>query len=226
MVRLPSVAIVLCSFGLVAGSAGAEDTDTTAVRGVFERYKAALLTGDGATAVALVDIETLDYYGEIHGLALEGDAETVKKRSFIDRLLIVSIRHQIGVEAARELELEDLIRIAVEEGWLSRHSIEQLEIGAITIDGDSASGAALTRAMIESSSGPGMLEELTYDFVREGGEWKFRFGSLVRGLNRVIEDFSAQLGTEEDDLIFVLVENLSGRSVLPEIWDTPEFGQE
>ena len=37
-----------------------------------------------------------------------------------------------------------------------------------------------------------------------------------------MRNLAAQLGADEDDLIFTLVESLTGVEVLPEVWDAVE----
>lgn len=203
-------------------NAAAEGEVEASVRQVFDDYKRALLTGDSVTAVRLVDKATREYYAGLRALAIDGSEEEVRGRSFIDRLLIVSMRHQVGIDAVRELELEDLIKRAVEEGWISRASIMQLEMGAVSVVGDRARGEAGTRASLNSpDAGSNPVAGLYYEFVREDGDWKFQFASLVKSLDRVISDFTAQLGTDEDALIFQLVESISGRPVLPAVWQPP-----
>ena len=40
----------------------------------------------------------------------------------------------------------------------------------------------------------------------------------------MIAQLTKQMGTDQDALIFVLVEQLSGRKVLPEVWSLPRRG--
>ncbi len=213
-----ALAVAVCAFPSAVAALEQVD-DVEAVRNVFIAYKQALLEGDGDTAVDLVDQATLDYWGELRRLALEGSETEVRERSFIERLLIVSVRHEVPLEELEVLDLGGLIRMAVEAGWIGQGSIVQLEMGEVTVDGDVATGQALTGA---GATGVNPVEGLGYRFVREAGEWRFSFVSLVRGLDRVIADLTSQLGTDENDLIFMLVESFSGRAVLPEVWERPE----
>ena len=216
---------VSISLALV-GRAGEEPTgqpeDATLIRKVFEDYKAALIAGDGEAAVALVDQGTLDYFAELKRLSLEGSEKEVRRGPFIDRLLVVTIRHLFQPDQVAALGLDELIQRAVGEGWISPTTVAQLEIGEVSIDGDLATAEVLTAVGVASSNDtPSAVQGLTYRFVREEHGWRFGFSSLVEGLNGVISQFTEMLGTEEDALIFLLVENLSGQKVLPEIWQTP-----
>ena len=193
------------------------------VHEIFQTYKNALLQGDGETAARMVDADTFEYFRSIQSLALEGDAEAVKARAFVDRLLVVTMRHELDRETLASMGLEDLLRHAIESGWIAKASILQLGIGEVTVEGAEASAVALVNGTAPPAEEG--IEPLAYEFVREEGEWKFRFSSLVEGLNHVISAFTAQMGANEDDMIFTLVQALSGRQVLPEIWDAPEGAQ-
>ena len=80
--------------------------------------------------------------------------------------------------------------------------------------------AARTRASLEDPSLAGGMDELEYRFVNEDGQWKFRFSSFVSSIDGVMRNLAAQLGADEDDLIFTLVESLTGVEVLPEVWES------
>ena len=210
------MARVLLAIGLlVSGSALAQDGAVEEeVRRLFDRYKVALLQGDGELASDLVDADTMKFFDDIKHLALAGDEESVKKRPFVDRLLIVTMRHELDSADLQQMGLQGLLQHAVEAGWIGKQSIAQLDIGEIEVSGDEATGVAITTGL----QAPETEEPPLYRFVREEGVWKFRFHSLVQGINNLIGQFTAQMGTDEDDLIFLLVEQLSGRKVLPDVW--------
>lgn len=195
-----------------------EAADVAAIRDLFNRYKAALLSGDGATAARLVDSETLQYFEEIKGLALDGAEDAVRERPFVDRLLIVTMRHQLPAAELQDMDLEGLLKHAIDAGWIGKQSIMGLGIGEVTVDGDQATAVAVTPTQ---STGTETSSELRYRFVRDQGEWRFGFRSLVESINQMIAQITKQMGTDQDALIFVLVEQLSGRKVLPEVWSLP-----
>ena len=202
----------------------APDSEEAEVRRVFQAYKDALLEGDGETAAGLVDSGTLAYFESIQSLALAGSEEEVRARPFVDRLLVVTMRHELDRDMLATMDLEDLLRHAIAAGWIGKASIRQLDIGEVEISGDEATGLALTGGAPPPSQ-DGEIDPLRYSFIREDGVWKFRFGSLVASLNRVITQFAQQMGANEDDLIFTLVQAISGRQVLPDIWSGPRASE-
>jgi hypothetical protein len=221
-----SSALLLASCAyLVAGAqvVTAQTDDVAAVRDLFNRYKTALLSGDGATAARLVDTETFQYFEEIKGLTLTGTEDAVRQRPFVDRLLIVTMRHELPAAELASMNLEGLLEHAIDAGWIGKQSIMGLGIGEITVDGDQATAVAVTPATpgTTGAAGTDAASELRYRFVRDQGEWRFGFRSLVESINQMIAQITKQMGTDQDALIFVLVEQLSGRKVLPEVWSLP-----
>jgi len=212
---------LLCLPAAAQTPAGTSDAEG-AVRATFEAYRQALMAGDGEVAASLVDRETGKYYRQLKRLVLEGGEEEVRQRPFVDRFLVVAFRHQFSVDELAAMELADVIVRAMEIGWINSAAIEQLAVGAVRIQGSEAVAAARTRASLEDPSLAGGMDELEYRFVNEDGQWKFRFSALVTSIDGVMRNLAAQLGADEDDLIFTLVESLTGVEVLPEVWETQD----
>lgn len=197
----------------------------TQVREVFDAYKRALVEGDGARAAELIDASTFDDFERLRRLALEGDEESVRSRPFVDRLLVVSMRHVLSAAELHSLTFQQLIETAFTQGWVQPSTVSGLEMGEPTIEGEVAVAEPVRAAQsaAEAPEPPATTPpaELRYRFVCEQGAWRFQFGSLVQQLNSLVSELTAQLGTEEDALIFALVEAFSGRKVLPEVWSRP-----
>lgn len=218
-----AAALVLVAAPLAAQPPTPESGDAeAAVRATFEAYRQALIAGDGERAAALVDRETDAYYRELKRLVLDGGEEEVRQRTFVDRFLIVAFRHQFDAAELTGMDLAEVIVRAMEIGWINGAAIEQLAVGEVRIEGNEAFAAARTRASLEDPALGGGIDELEYRFVNEGGTWKFRFSALVSSIDEVMRNLAEQLGADEDDLIFTLVESLTGVEVLPEVWDAVE----
>ncbi len=228
MTRRVRPIVVVAALGLATVLPAAQPTTRgagageAAVRETFEAYRQALVAGDGEQAADLVDRETGDYYRELKRLVLDGSEEEVRQRTFVDRFLVVAFRHQFEEAELTGMELADVIVRAMEIGWINSAAIEQLAVGTVRIEGDEAWAAARTRASLEDPALGGGIDELEYRFVNEDGNWKFRFSALVASIDEVMRNLAEQLGADEDDLIFTLVESLTGVEVLPEVWDAVE----
>jgi len=202
--------------------------EAAAVADVFARYKAALIAGDGATAQSLVDAATLDTFERLRMLALSGARDEIEDLSFVERLLVVSMRAALERDEIATMDLAALIETALGEGWISPQTLAQLDIGEVEVAGDSARARAVSGlqppASQQSAEGAEGEVELFYRFVREQGRWKFQFASLIETLDALVDELTATLGTDQDQLIFMLVESFTGRQVLPEILDAPPAG--
>ncbi len=213
---LRAVLTTLLWLSAAALPTAAASGDEAAVRATFEAYRQALIAGDGEAAAILVDRETEAYYRQLRRLVLEGSEEEVRARTFVDRFLILAFRHQFGDDELAAMELSDVIVRATEIGWINAAAIEQLALGDVRIEGKEATAAARTRASLEDPALAGGMDDLEYRFVHEDGRWKFRFSELVSSIDEVMRNLAVQLGADEDDLIFTLVETLTGVEVLPE----------
>ena len=120
------------------------------------------------------------------------------------------------------MELADVIVRAMDLGWINQATIEQLAIGEVRIEGEEAFATARTRASLEDPALAGGMDDLEYRFAYQDGEWRFRFSALISSIDEVMRNLAAQLNTDEDDLIFTLIESLTGVEVLPEVWQTGE----
>lgn len=189
------------------------------VRQTFDAYKLALVNGDAAAAVAQVDAGTLEYFGALRDLAATASEAAVRERSFVDQLLILSMRHSFDPSTLRSLTLDQLMARATAEGWIAPQTVAQLEMGEVVVDGDRAYGEAMTRATLANPELSSPIDGLRYEFVKdESGAWRFGFGSLVRSLNVLVEQLTGQLGGNQDDFLFMLIESFSGEKVLPDVW--------
>src|SRR5262245_58253589 len=114
---------LLCLLTAVQGGCKEDDShDATFVRACFEGYKKAILDQDGKTAVALVDDNTLKYYGKMRELALEGSANDVRQLSTVNKIMVLMLRHRIPFEDLTEMTADSLFVYAVDEGWVGRES--------------------------------------------------------------------------------------------------------
>ena len=231
---LASTLLYLIGSGVwLMGTAAFAASDEEAIRKAFADYKEALVGGDATAAVAQVDDSTLEYFEELRSLAAGAGEEAVRERSFIDRLLILSIRHSFEDSEIDDLSLQALIGRATEEGWIAPQTVAQLEMGKVTVVGNQATAEALTRASAANPNLSGPIDGLEYEFERdEEGRWRFKFGSLVRSLDALVEQLTGQMGANQDDFLFMLIESFSGEKVLPDVWDrstpspSPDEGSE
>ena len=186
-----------------------ENKDAQEIRETFNDYKSAVLEADGATASALVSSETLDYYEDMRRIAVSAGPHEIGQQSLINKLFITRARLQIGVDRLKRMTGKELFEYGVERSWISRGDTARQELGDISVSGDVANGEVL-------SGGP-----TSYDFFREGGEWKLDFIAILRSVNVVLEAQASKSGRTADEYLFLILESIVGRSVPKGIWERP-----
>ena len=199
----------LAALVLLAPAVTAQDAEGD-VRDVFERYRLAVLAGDGAGALAAVDGRTAAYYGRAVDLALDADSATVAGLSFIDRLMVLSLRHRVSADMLRTFDGPQALAYGVERGWIDRADAARQSLGRVRVAGDSAS------AVLVLNGAP--VPEVAFAFAREGGAWKLDLTSVLDIGSRAMQAMIEQMGETEDGFIALALEVLTGRPVGSGVW--------
>lgn len=185
-------------------------SDEAEIRKAFAQYRDALLKKDGGAAAEVVDTETLAYYTRMRDLALKGDAATVKKQSFIDRMMVVRLRHEVGADALKKMGGRELFAYAVTQGWVSARSVEKAQLGKVKIAGKEATGEYIVG---------GQVAPFTFVFKQGEQGWRFSLLPLLVIGESAMKQMAKQAGQEENQFLFALVEEVSGKAVPEDIWE-------
>jgi hypothetical protein len=178
------------------------------IQTTFGLYRQAVADQKGADAVALVNQETLDYFGVLQDLALYGTPQEVEGRSITDRMQVVALRHRVPLSTLEEVSPEGLLAFCVETGLLGK-SISAVEISEIRLDGN----AAKANTVINGQPLPVVLR-----FTEEDGGWKIDLRPILEAGNDALREVAEKQGVTADDLILQLVSKGSGVEVTKEIW--------
>lgn len=175
----------------------------------FEAYRRAILDGDGEAAYGLVDDETHRYYAEMLGHVLDSPREQVEQLGFMDRMMVLIIRHQ--VEAGRLLEMDGagLFRHAVDQGWVGKASVENLSIGQVEFDGDTATAAAMAE---------GRESGMTFQFRQRDGRWAMSLVDLLGQAEEAMRQAVERSGMGENEFILAVIEQASGKAPTDSVW--------
>jgi hypothetical protein len=212
MTRRILIALV-CLFTILQTGCQESDTQEDAlVRTCYEGYKQAILDQDGDAAVAMVDETTLKYYGEMRHLALEGTADVVHNLTTIDKIMVLMLRHQILVEDLNQMNAESLFVYAVDQGWIGRESVANIDLGDITVSGDQATGVHISG---------GTKSSLKWKFQKENGAWKIDITSIMPMAEQAFQEIIQESGQSEDEFLVTILESISGKNVPRSIWDAP-----
>lgn len=195
-------AFLLCVIGCGGG-------DEAAIKASFEGYKKAVLAKDGAAAASLVDQKTLDYYGSMQDLALNGSADDVRKmRSVMDKMMVLVIRQRMDVSQLKGMTSADLFSYAVEQGWVG----SQVASNGMT-DVVVAENTATATHVLSGQETP-----VKWQFRKEGDAWKLDLTSIMSLGDDAMRKLMRQMGANEDEFLLQLVAQVGG-PVDEAIWE-------
>ena len=207
MRSLSVLLLVLC----LAAPPAAEPVDD--VKESFLTYKTAILEADGAAAAKVVTQNSRAYFRSLAEQALTLDRAGLHEIHLTDRLYAMLLRHNLDRTQLQQMSGGQVVSYAVDHGWIGRNGVSQLRLGHYEVEGDHASGTILRPDGLKSS--------FKMEFVKEGGRWLLDLVALM-DLTRTAFEFAVQQsGLSEDEFVFLMLEQGTGRKPGPEIWNPP-----
>jgi hypothetical protein len=197
---------VLNSFSM----AFAQPTEEKAVRETFNAYKAAILADKSEDAVNAVDSRTLKYYTDMLELTKTADSNTIESRPLIDKLMILILRHRATKDELLAMKGHDAFVFAIKNGMVSKGGVVNTAIGKVTLSNLFAKGEAL----VEGKPTP-----LFFEFHKENNQWKIDLTSLFPIANTAFRQMVEDSGEKENDFLFTVLTNLTGKTPDPGIWN-------
>ncbi|MBK8491067.1 MAG: hypothetical protein IPL49_09290 [Saprospirales bacterium] len=180
------------------------------ISALFEKYNEALLQDNGEEAVNYVDSRTLKYYSEALEKVIHADRAAIEAMSFLDKLMVLIIRHKATREEILSFTGRSLFVYAVDEGMAGKNSIPNNSLGRIKVVGDFANARALSR---------GRRTPVHYHFYKEDGEWKIDLTSVFPVSGLAFKKLVEKSGQEENAFLFMLLEMVTGKKPGEEIWE-------
>ena len=182
------------------------------IRRAFLTYKEAILQQQGQSAVSLVNRATVQYYARMRTLALEGQEKEVRQLTPMNKIMVLSLRHRVPIGDLRAMTSEALFTYAVDQGWIGKNSVLDSDIGRLQVVGNDASAEYVKS---------GTPTPLTYRFTKEDGNWKVDLTALMPVADQAMSMLIKAKGLDEDTFIMDLLESVSGKKVVPSIWQPP-----
>lgn len=185
--------------------------DPSAIRQTFDAYQAALAKKDGQAAAALVDRTTLDYYGQMRSLALDGSAVQIRRQPVLDKVMILRLRMELAPEELRKLTPEGLIALGVDRGWVGG-TFGETGLAEITVEGDDAKAQATVK---------GQPSPVSWEFRREAGGWRLNLAALTKAMGPALTGAARGMEMSDDEFAVFMIEQATRKKVGPELWDSP-----
>ncbi|MFD0203658.1 MULTISPECIES: hypothetical protein [Saccharothrix] len=179
-----------------------------AIRQAFADYRDAARAKDGAAAAKVLSQDSLDYYREMRDLSLTGTAEQLGDQGTTTMMMVYVMRAEFDATELRGMSAEQLVAAAVEKGLVSESSLDNVDLGTMTVDGETA-----TAKMTVSGKPAGI--EMT--FRKEDGSWRFDAHSIMAAVDESLKAVAKQQGLSMEEFIDTALGSLYGADRVPEL---------
>lgn len=208
MLTNPRLFIVASLCAVLSATAAIAD-DATEVQQAFSAYRAAILAGDGTSAIAHLSTTTFEYYDQMRALALDGEAETVQGLSLINQMQVLMLRLRVRPDALGAMTPRELVAHAVDEGWIGKSSVLAVQPGRVLAEQD----VAVLHAIVDGrDAGP------AFRFNRESGAWRLDLVPTIQAANAGLQMAAERAGVSDSQFMTTLIESVVGREVGAEAW--------
>ena len=196
------------TLAVAASAAPSADAQTApdSVRAAFDRYRSALLAGDGPAAVEAVDPSGVGLYGRHVALALDADSAQVRGLGVADRMAVLSLRHRVPADTLRAFDGAAALAYGVERRWIDGLALRLVTPGDVRVKGD--------RAWM----GTGAADGSEIPLRRSRGVWRVDLAALAEESGPALLAMAAEAGMTEDEFVAFALETLTGRPVGPDVW--------
>jgi hypothetical protein len=176
----------------------------------FNQYKSAIVEKQGLTAYAKLDASTKTRIQKNIQHARNSKKEAIWNLPFMDKLMILSLRHYFSREQLKTINGEAFFAFAVENNHFGLRSVENFELDKIEENGPSASSSVKQN---------GKAITFSIFFNRENGAWKINLNSLFKLVSSVMKKSMPPGTQKENDHIINILENGSKKKVEADIWN-------
>lgn len=183
--------------------------DTDAVKKCFKEFKHHVLQQDGDSSILYVANETINYYGVILKKAISIDSASLQKLDAANKILILTTRQQYTKEALNSMTAEQYYILLTNSGVLINKTIENTDIGAITIEAETALGQIIVS---------GTKSPFKFEFIKENKDWKINLISLFPLSEVVTKQMSKTMGMTEEQFINFTVQMNTKITVTNKHW--------
>ena len=190
-------------------SSFAQESEEKLIKKTFDNYKSSILNGKGEEAVNYVDSQTINYYSNILGKIINADSTIINSLGLLDKLIILSIRHQVESKDILSFNGQGLFVHAIEKGMIGKNSVNNNTIGDIEINEDFAKGQLISS---------GQKTPFHLHFHKENNKWKFNLTSTFSIGEVAFKKIQEDSGQEENEYLIMLLEIISGKKPDNKIW--------
>ena len=212
-ILLGACAILVCLSGC--------SSEADEIKKCFYDYQDAVLNGHVAEAAELCSSETTLYYEDILISAFDASENETRSLDPMDRIMVLTLRHQVHVENLRSMDGRGLIVRLVAGGVFDKNSlilsVMSDEIGKVAISGTHATGVYATNQQATTHK---------WRFTKQQGRWKIDTTSIKPVVDMAFRKLAKQSGSTENEFIkTLLLPSVDGEVPPDDIWSPLERGK-
>lgn len=197
MMKIASTLLVVCLLALP--TAGRAD-EAESIRGVFTTFQSNLLAGDTVKAAEALAPSVSTYYDKLKPLAANNSALPATT-PLVDRLVVEILRQRVG-EQASKLTLPALAAEGLRQGWINLDGLQDIQIGAINVTGNTATAGLIIKQESTSWGIP---------FLKTASGWKMDPLAYYKMGDFLLKAETARNGFDEQKTIHDIVASLPAR---------------
>jgi len=195
--RIPYVILAVVLVGC-----GANSDDEIPIREVFQKYRTALLKGDGPAAWSVVDSDTREYYNKVAASLSSPVGGGFDRSDLVSRLTIMRMRSNFSRSELAKMDGRAIFIVGVSSGWISRSSVQRMA-RLTKVESDGESGKGYTSA---SSHAP------TFLFAKESDGWKLALSKMFEPANEMLRAMARRSGMSVDEYLNAVLDQSPGRT--------------
>lgn len=187
-----------------------ENKEFSQIKELFNKYKYAIADKRDADALNCISQNSLAYYNDILKKSIYIHKDSLQKEAFLNKLMILSIRHNMSLKEMKKLDAKSLFKKGVKLGWFSSSIIKDFTLGDFTKLGD----AAFSRAKYNNK-----LTDYIFRFENENNKWKIDISSIISSTEEALRIMLKKSKMNENEYIEKLIEDLSGSKPRKILWE-------
>ena len=140
----------------------------------------------------------------------KADSLEVNSLGIIDKIMVLSIRHQASKKEIQSMNGGGLLVYAIQKGMIGKSSVQRNRIGEVKLNGGIAKGQIVSGEQITP---------VYFDFNKEKGVWKIDLTSVFSlgtiGFKQVLK----KSGLKENEYLIQVLEQMTGKKPSTKIWN-------
>lgn len=201
--------VITILLATIVSVAKAQNKDSALVTSVFDQYKNAVQTNDGAKAYHFIDSNTVHWYAEILELIKTADSSTVSNLNLNDKLTVLVSRQAISPDLLNNFSTREFIEYSLNKSKGTMNSGSAVRLGPIEIDN------GVAKAKVQATP---QGDSIVMIFRFQDNSWKLDLTSIFDSSSLLIKKMISDISISEDKYALYVLEQFSGIKSSNEVW--------